>query len=291
MIFYLMLFLAMAAWGGSWISGKVISKSMDFQVIVLMRLVLTLISFVPLLFVFRQSLKISKDTLLRIFLTSLVMVAINQLYFMGLQNGLAGIGGVLVPTLNPVLVFLLTLLLYHQKFHLKNFLIVFLGFIGGLLILEVWNISYVKLLASGNLFYIFCALAWAIFTLLGNSCLKKTSIWVYSFYLYLFGALMQLFFSLPFSLESIAAQGGVFWGNLLFISFFAGTFSTTVYFLATQKIGAYKASSFSFLVPFGAVLLSWLVLGEKPALSTIAGGLVALTSVYWINRVRKSNAL
>lgn len=291
MLFYVMVFLAMAAWGGSWVAGKVISKSLDFQVTVLLRLLFTLVSFVPLLFYFKDSLKVSRQTLLQIFFTSLVMVAINQLYFMGLQTGLAGIGGVLVPTLNPVLVFLLTLFLSHQKFHLKNFMIVLLGFIGGLLILEVWNISYVKLLASGNLFYLLCALAWAVFTLLGNSCLEKTSIWVYSFYLYLFGSLVQLFFSLPFSLASIASQGGIFWTNLVFISLFAGTFSTTVYFMATRKIGSYKASSFSFLVPFSAVILSWFVLGEKPAPSTLLGGALAVSSVYAINRARKNGAL
>ena len=44
------------------------------------------------------------------------VILYNINYFKGTQIGLAGLGGVIVPTLSPILTYLLTLLLRVEKF-------------------------------------------------------------------------------------------------------------------------------------------------------------------------------
>jgi drug/metabolite transporter (DMT)-like permease len=75
-----------------------------------------------------------------------------------------------------------------------------------------------------------------------------------------------------------------FWLNLLFSSAIVTTLATTLYFYATTKLGAEKASSYIFLVPFAAALSSWLFLDETIHAHTITGGLIGIAAVYMINK-------
>jgi drug/metabolite transporter (DMT)-like permease len=94
---------------------------------------------------------------------------------------------------------------------------------------------------------------------------------------------------LPFAdfkeiLALTASNDQLFWGNLLFASIITTTLATTMYFYATSKIGAEKASSFIFTVPFTAALSSYFILGEAIQLHTIIGGFLGIAAVWMINR-------
>jgi drug/metabolite transporter (DMT)-like permease len=75
-----------------------------------------------------------------------------------------------------------------------------------------------------------------------------------------------------------------FWGNLFFSATITTAIATTFYFVATSKLGAGKASSFIFLVPFTAAVGSWIFLGELPQWHTIVGGLLGIAAVYILNK-------
>ena len=75
----------------------------------------------------------------------------------------------------------------------------------------------------------------------------------------------------------------IFWMNFLVISALSLGFGTTIFFLATMKIGSHKTSSFMYVVPISAVGFSVLFLGEPLALSTILGGGFAIFGVYLVN--------
>ena len=76
----------------------------------------------------------------------------------------------------------------------------------------------------------------------------------------------------------------IFWLNLIILSIGAQVFGTTVYFIATTKLGPSKASSFIFIVPITAPIFSMLFIGEKLEISTIIGGIMTMTAVYLINK-------
>ena len=76
----------------------------------------------------------------------------------------------------------------------------------------------------------------------------------------------------------------IFWLNLIILSIGAQVFGTTVYFIATTKLGPSKASSFIFIVPITAPIFSMIFIGEKLEISTIIGGIMTMTAVYLINK-------
>ncbi|HRP54294.1 MAG TPA: DMT family transporter, partial [Fluviicola sp.] len=78
-----------------------------------------------------------------------------------------------------------------------------------------------------------------------------------------------------------------FWGNMLFSSVITTTLATTTYFIATSRIGAEKASSFIFLVPFTAGISAYFILGETLKWNTIVGGLFGIVAVYMLNRKKE----
>jgi drug/metabolite transporter (DMT)-like permease len=104
--------------------------------------------------------------------------------------------------------------------------------------------------------------------------------------------LLTFIFILPFNdfqkiNDLFSSTDPKFWGNVLFSSVITTTFATTLYFFATSKIGAEKASSFIFIVPFTAALSSFFIVGEEILPHTIVGGFLGIAAVYMINRKRK----
>jgi drug/metabolite transporter (DMT)-like permease len=83
------------------------------------------------------------------------------------------------------------------------------------------------------------------------------------------------------------AADGLFWLNMLFSAVITTAFATTFYFVATAKLGASKASSFIFLVPFSAAMGSWFFLKEQPQWHTIIGGMLGIAAVYVLNKKEK----
>jgi drug/metabolite transporter (DMT)-like permease len=74
------------------------------------------------------------------------------------------------------------------------------------------------------------------------------------------------------------------WFNLLAVALFSTTFATSIYFVGGQKIGADKISSFVFLVPFSAIGLSALFLGEAVTVGMLAGTAMAVVAIWMLNR-------
>ena len=272
----------MIFWGGAWVSSKIVTHNLHPQSASFWRFFLTLVAFFPFVFIFKQSLKINWVLFWRIFLSSLLMVIYFQLFFFGLSVGLAGIGGVIVTGLNPLFIFLIAIFIFKKTASTQEIFSLFLGLAGSLLILQVWNIHFKDLILSGNLFYCIAAVVWALVTLSSQYAQEKTTIWVYSFYLYLFSSMIQFFFAIPYDILSAFEQDDPFWLNMAYLALFPSIFSNTVYFYASSFWGSRKTGVYTFLVPFASVLLSWLFLNETPHLFTVIGGIIVTLSVYLI---------
>lgn len=287
-LFTLLILLAMTAWGGSWTSAKLIANMAPPEVLVFWRFLFSFLAFVPVMFLFRKSFRLKGSSLFQVLLGSVFIVTYNKFFFTGLQNGLAGAGGVLVTTLNPILTFLFVILFFEREAAFKEIAGLILGFAGGAILLEVWSVSLNKLFASGNAFFIIASAAWASLTITSEKSRLNMSPIVFSFYVNGISAFLDFFLAVPYDLLGILNDGWLFWGNILYMSIMATVFATTIYFAASGRLGSQRASSFIFLVPTSAVLISWVILLETPKLSTIIGGVIAMSAVYLINVGRKS---
>jgi drug/metabolite transporter (DMT)-like permease len=106
----------------------------------------------------------------------------------------------------------------------------------------------------------------------------------FSALMYLWASILSYIFAFehsPFS--SISYYPALYWQHMLFLSVIVISIATSVFFLANQKIGPCRSSSFIFVVPLTAMGLSVWFFGETIHLSLAFGGAFALAAVYLIN--------
>ena len=289
-MFIVLLIAAMAVWGGSWVSGKLVTTSMHPLAVAFFRFFLTFLAFSVTLVVLRRKPVIDLKSFLLVTGGAVVMCGYNLLFFAGLSTGLSGAGGGLVTSINPVFTFIIAAALYRKAVRPRDVIGMVLGLAGGLVLLEVWHLSPADLLSSGNLIFIIASVLWAVLTIISGASQKRLSLFVYSFYLYGIASCVSFFIALPFGMEKAFRPDPLFWGNIIYLSVITSFCATSVYFLASRRLSAGRASSFNLFVPLFAVMGSWLVLGEVPRSVTVVGAVCAMVAIYLING-RSKNGL
>ena len=277
-----MMILAMITWGLSWTNAKILGIYTDPPLIMFWRFVIASICFFFVVIV-REPLRIPAKVIPIIIINSIFMVLYNFFYFKGTQIGLAGTGGVLVTTLNPILTAIFSSLFNYETLPRKDWVGLCFGLIAGGIILRIWDINFFIFYNSGNLFFIMASLSWVAVTITTSKSKEKISFSSYSFWTFLLSAFISLAFVPNNSLFSIVTFDLIFWINLIALSVLAMAFGTSIYFYASTKLGPKRASSYIFLVPFTAILFSMYFLDEPFQLSTILGGGLGVFSVYLIN--------
>jgi len=158
-----------------------------------------------------------------------------------------------------------------------------IGFIGGLVMLKVTSLTF----SGAEFYFILCALDWAILTLIAQRSQKVIHPIHYSFFIAIFAAIILFFMALPYDILAVTSQGMHFWLALLYLAIFGQTVATTIYFIASGKLGSAEASSYMFLVPIFALLTSYLILDEKVELHILIGGAITIFGLYLINHSQR----
>ena len=166
------LLLAMTIWGISWPNAKIIGKYASYEVLILWRFLFSAVTIFIFAFFLKIQLKPSKKTFFYALFSSMFVILYNINYFKGTQIGLAGLGGVIVPTLSPILTYLLTLLLRVKKFKKTDFFSFFIAILGGGILIRIWEISWQDLIHSGNIYYIIAAATWSIVSIVSEKAKK-----------------------------------------------------------------------------------------------------------------------
>jgi len=283
-----LLVISMVIFGFSWVSGKRLSSSAPPFTLTFIRFTLTMLCFVPLL-IRRKTTERKNENRLTGWLwtaaAALSLSSYNLFFFLGLGAGLAGKGGLIVTTLNPFFTFLIVSILSGIKIRRNAIIGMLLGFAGGILLLEPWRYNLKELADSGNLAFLSAALSWSFLTIFSRKALQKLDFRLFNLRLYAVAALMVL----PFALfqtdgSALLKPDFRFWSDMLFISAAVGAFGTGVYFTASSRLGAARASAFTYLVPVFALSFTSILLGEVPEILMIVGGFMAVAAVIIINR-------
>ena len=275
--------LSMITWGLSWTNAKILGMYADPPLIMFWRFLLASISFIFVLIVSKHSFRIPYNAIPIIFINSIFMVSYNYFYFKGTQVGLAGSGGVLVTTLNPILTSIFSSFLLKEYIPKKDWLGLCLGLVGGSIILRFWELNFNNFYNSGNLFFILASLSWVAVTIITSESKGQISFLKYSLWSFIFSTFLCLPLLSGHNLFSIFYFDTLFWLNLIILSVFAMAFGTSIYFFASTKLGAKKASSYIFLVPLTAIFFAMYFLAEPFQLSTFIGGSLGILAVYLIN--------
>jgi drug/metabolite transporter (DMT)-like permease len=290
---YLLLIFSMVLFGGSWVSGKILADGAAPVPLIFWRFSIAALLMVPVLL--RKPKGGSRHTgsmaaaIRASFIGAAFLAAYNVCFFLGLERGTAGVGGVLVTTLNPILTFLFSSLVFRQKTLPLQVCGIIVGLLGGAAILEVWSLTPGTLLESGNVFFLGASVSYASLTVWSQKAERHAGHFTYSTLVYLFTALLAVPVLLirGTGIMDIPKADAAFWGALVFLAAGVTSVGTTIYFLAARKIGSSRTASFIFTIPLSALLFSWLFLGEVPRTATVIGGFVSVVAVVLVNAKKR----
>jgi drug/metabolite transporter (DMT)-like permease len=217
--------------------------------------------------------------------TSVVFITYMKYFFLGTKYGTAALGGALVTSMIPINTFIFLALLGSRNAKKKDYFALLLGAIGVLTMLDIWDSHIKDIFVIQNLYFLLASILWPIFTIISSKSTKISPI-VFSFYLYVVTVILDGVFFVNFHTINYAGFDRIFWINLLSISILASTYSNTIYFLGIERLGAGNVSSFIFLVPFSAILLSAIFLHEHIGISIIIGTVLTLFAVKILNNIK-----
>ncbi len=260
-------------------------KTQHPNVIIFWRFLATALSLLPVVFWKKGFFRLPNyKVLFQITIGGVLYTIYNQFFLLGLKNGLAGAGGVLVTTMNPIFTYVFVHSFQKKLPSAREGIGLLLGLFGGCILLRLWELDLDSLFRSGNIFFLLCAFSWALLSINSHSTGQTISPLVYSFYVFAIGTILDLFLAFPYGVENALSSGPYFWFHIFYLSVIATTFGTTVYFFASTQLGSKVASSFIFLVPVTALLGSWIFLDESPNITTMIGGTSAVLAVFLLNR-------
>jgi len=289
-LFLLGMVLSMTCWGFSWTSGKILSEYASPLTISFFRFAMTFISLIVILLIARIPMSIRRAGILDLFMASALISLYTYLFFKGLTVGKAGAGGILVTVLNPIISYVVMLVMARRKPATLEFWGLSLGILAGVILLRLFSDAS-AIWSAGNIYFLLASFSWAALSLVTARASRYGSPVTFSCWMYVVSTVLMFALSDPAaSVELLGKTDAVFWGNMLFSSSITTAGATTFYFVATSKLGAGKASSFIFLVPFSAALGSWIFLNEVPQIHSIIGGILGIAAVYILNIKKRATA-
>jgi len=275
----------MVGWGASWVNVKVLSSYINEFEMVFLRFFITAITMIPIIIFLKKSFKIDLKSLLLVIVTSIAFIAYMKYFFLGTKFGTASLAGAFVTTLIPINTFLILALFKVKKVCKGDMFALVLGGVGVLTMLNIWSFGLSQIMLIQNLYFILASILWPIVTILSSKSTKVSPI-VFTFYLYIVTVILDLVFFVDISQLAVQNFDSIFWLNIFILTIVGTTFANTVYFLGIEKIGASEASSFIFLVPFAAILLSAIFLKEIISTSMVVGTILTLISVKILNNIK-----
>ena len=276
---------AMITWGYSWVGAKILGPYGHVSTKIFLRFFFASIALIPILLKYHIPFRIDKKGFIFILWNSISLCSYNYFYFKSTHMGLAGVGGVLVTTLNPILTSLFVFsFLDRSSAKLKEFVGLIMGLAGGGIIMRLWEMDIALMISSGNIFYILASCSWVSVTIASQKSKTHIHFLTYSFWSFLSASLFSLSFCEIESISQTINYDSIYWLNIFLLSIVVMSFANTMYFFASSKIGAVKASSYIFVVPLTAIIFSKIILNEQILYTTVLGGVLSVVAVYLINR-------
>ncbi|WP_324171916.1 DMT family transporter [Sulfurimonas sp.] len=280
--FTYLLILAMFFWGGGWSALKIITSDLSIEVIVFWRFFIMSLAFIPILLFLKKPLILNVSGAKFVASSSVLNIAFMVFSFYGVKYGLAGAGSVIITTLAPVMTFILVALIFKTKLSSYQYGGLFLGLVGGVIMLELNDLSL--FLNGSNIYFLLCAISWAGVTILAQHSHKHVHPIHYSFYIALVATTASFIYAKDVDLMVVFEQGSRFWISLIYLAVLGQSVATTIFFIASGKLGSQKTSSFMFLVPIFSLFSAWLILDEVIQMHIILGGTLSLFAVILINK-------
>jgi drug/metabolite transporter (DMT)-like permease len=292
MVIYLGLMVTMLFWGGTFIAGRIVSKSIPPPDAAFMRFVLATAALALLTRLIDGHLRLPpRNQLFGLLLLGFTGVfSYNICFFTGLKYIEAGRAALII-ALNPLAITIGAVFLFGERLSPLQCFGLLISLCGAFLVIS--NGDPVLLLSGGfgwgETAIIGCVVSWAGYSLIGRSVLKSMTPLSAVFYSALFGSLMLFPATLiDGSMPSPGSYAAADWISLFFLGFLGTAAGFSLYYRAIVKIGSARSSVFINLVPLFSIMLAWIFLAETVNISVLIGGIILMSGVYLTNKKPKS---
>ncbi|MHA1964072.1 MAG: DMT family transporter [Candidatus Thorarchaeota archaeon] len=294
--YYAMLVVAMAFWGGSWPSGKIIVGIAPPMTIGFFRFLTGSILFLVLLFATESE---PKRIFRRVNFKILFLVGLTGIFGYGVlfltgMRFTTATQGAIIAGFNPATVSIVAHI-YHKerlpkRWQYFGFMLAFLGviFVVGVQALLDFNLDYLV----GNLFILGAMFTWGLYSSVGKEAMKTLSPLevtaggsIIGTFLFGMGALTEEVWSLP------ALVDPVFWVNALYLGICVTFIGFLFYFISIKELGATRAGGFINLVPVFGTVLSYLIFQDPIYWTYGVGLLLVVVGIVIINFPIKKESL
>jgi drug/metabolite transporter (DMT)-like permease len=287
----LVMLLVPLVWALSGVSVKYLSFYISEDEVVVYRFFLSALSTFPLLVWMKIPIKISLKNFVICILLAFFLIGNYRTYFMGMQRGAVGLGAALVTVLIPIFVYVMMIFSKKSKPVLKDWLALTIGAIGVALMLDIEQMNLDKLVSGGNIYFVLAGLTYALFTVTA-SYMRNIHVLTINFYVCLIGFLIDWNLSYDSNhLFTLGAMDYIFWVNIFFVSFIAGTAITALYYMGIRIIGSKKSSAFSILTPFFAIAFGAIFFEEMITIKNAIGIFMAVSALIVLNDLKIKNMI
>ena len=284
---YLKQLLTAFFWGGTFIAGRIVAKGIDPFAAAFIRFTIAgVILLVAICFLEGRLPRMNKRQFFSVICLGMTGIfAYNVLFFSGLKTVQAGRASLII-ALNPIIISLLSALIYKEKLTLLKFAGILLSVLGAVVVITYGDLSsiFTNPLSLGDLFIFGCVASWVSYSLIGKSVLSGLSPLVTVGYSAVTGAILL---AVPAILNGILVDFPFYlisqWGSLFYLGFFGTVLGFFWYYEGIEKIGPTKTGVFINFVPVSAIILAFLILEEPITMSLVSGALLVICGVFLTN--------
>jgi len=237
-------------------------------------------------FIRNESEQIAGSDRLRLILSAVFGIALNQILFFTGLNLTVPVDTAIINSTNPLMVFILSAFLIKQSFSGAKLLGIILGGLGATLLIVFSFKSFEgNGSLSGNLLILLNTLSWSIYLIIVKPLLSKYHPFLVMKWLFIIGFIVAL----PFTLNSairIDFSGLTIkeWVSLLYIVL--GTTFLAYLFISfgLSKLSASVVSVYTYLQPLLVVLIGVLLMAKPISSIQIVAGMLVIVGIILVGR-------
>lgn len=217
------------------------------------------------------------------------LVLLQFTYFMTISK-IQVAAAILLEYLAPILVAAYAVAFWKERLTAPKLAALLLAVGGCYLVVGGYSLDLLRMNREGILWGLFSALAFAVYTLLGERGMHRYRPWTVAFYSFLFAAAILNVVHEPFRFLRVSLTPGQ-WGVFLYIVFAGTVLPFGLYLLGVNYIRSTRTMITATLEPISAAFMAFFLLGEVLGPLQVAGGLLVVAAIVLLQLGREFDAL
>ena len=207
--------------------------------------------------------------------------------YTGIQMAEASIAAILVCLLSPILITVLSTIIFKEHLTKKQALGIGTAALGTFIVVASGTVSFSgnREFLLGSLILLSTPVLWATYSLLGKKIIDRYSPFLVTVYVNVLGGLCLIPFSLAehsfCQIFTISLNG---WLAILFLAVTCSLFGYYIWLYVMKQVGAAITSSFLFAEPLVTMLFAFIFVGERLGIFIPAGAFLIFIGVYLVTR-------